>query len=621
MERRKVVSSSHRRVVAWVVLSFAISGAVSAQVDLSVDWAVGGHGSFIAAADYSPSGLEVVSGSPDGSVKRWTVATGALVDTIGLHQAPVTDVAWSPAGTKVASADASGLVSEWDLGGGAGLSMSTGDESIDAIAYSADAQKIYAAGGAGKVYVYSQGLLIDEIATVGSPLRSLAISPDDALLAGGTEDGTLYIWRTSDLEVEHQLTAPTLPVIGLSFSPDSNYVASCEDTRVRVFRVDTGFLSKDYDLTAVNVNAVEFTSNTEVLIATRVGTVKHRNLANGQDLYDIPVAGSVSSLRRSSDGTRFIAGHLGGRFSERQTNDGSVLSGFVEQGGSRYFAAVSADGSKVCSGAGNVLIEVRSTADGSLVSENFEFGTPGGMDVSYRRVEDACFVANGSAWVGACADGDLRFWRTSNGSLLTTISGNGSSATCVGLTSDDAHVIAGAVDGSITSYSTAGGAVDYSITAHSDWTNDLDISPDDQLLVTGGRDGEVRLFDSGDGSLIHDLGRHERGVACVRFSPDGLLIASGGHDGRIRIWDSSTGALVRAVVTGDSVVAALEFSPASDTLAASTAGRLRFFDVATGSDVTGSDVTGVLVSGIAWHGTRISLGRRDGTLVATSVMP
>ena len=62
---------------------------------------------------FSPDSKTLVSGSQDGTIKLWRVATGSHLLTLEGHQASVKSAAVSPDGTLLASASGDGTIRLW----------------------------------------------------------------------------------------------------------------------------------------------------------------------------------------------------------------------------------------------------------------------------------------------------------------------------------------------------------------------------------------------------------------------------------------------------------------------------------------------------------------------------
>ncbi|HEX4000596.1 MAG TPA: c-type cytochrome domain-containing protein [Pirellulales bacterium] len=78
----------------------------------------------------------------------------------------------------------------------------------------------------------------------------------------------------------------------------------------------------------------------------------------------------------------------------------------------------------------------------------------------------------------------------------------------------------------------------------------LDFSPDGRLLATGGgypsRSGELKIWNAADGSLVRAVpDAHSDTICAVRFSPGGKLLATGATDRTMRVFNVASGSLMK----------------------------------------------------------------------------
>lgn len=71
-----------------------------------------------------------------------------------------------------------------------------------------------------------------------APIRCMAVSPDERWLGFGTKDGAIHVYHAEDFSPHTVLSAHTLPVTSLLFSPDGAYLLSAaRDARMVVTEI------------------------------------------------------------------------------------------------------------------------------------------------------------------------------------------------------------------------------------------------------------------------------------------------------------------------------------------------------------------------------------------------
>jgi WD40 repeat protein len=207
------------------------------------------HYSAVTSVAFTPDGAAVVSGSHDHSVKRTSLATGAVewhvpgvfeqVNSMALSEDGSLLVTGSSDGRfarGMLSAGAKGIgpgvVRLWDLRTGRRLRR-LGDpaDQIMAVALSPDGQHVAAGGGSpdgkGVVHVWK--------ATTGAPIWSardhaaevlaIAFAPDGSSLASGSADGLIQLRDPQTGSVTRTLSGHERGATSLVFSSDSATLA------------------------------------------------------------------------------------------------------------------------------------------------------------------------------------------------------------------------------------------------------------------------------------------------------------------------------------------------------------------------------------------------------------
>ncbi len=120
---------------------------------------------------------------------------------------------------------------------------------VESIAFSPDG-RLLASGswdGTVKLWRVSDGRLVRTLTRGRVRVRSIAFSPDGRLLAAGTgfPDGTIKVWRVRDGKLLCTRRADPSAVWAIAFSPDGHFLASGgEHGTLKLWRVRDGKLLK-----------------------------------------------------------------------------------------------------------------------------------------------------------------------------------------------------------------------------------------------------------------------------------------------------------------------------------------------------------------------------------------
>ena len=185
------------------------------------DTVLQGHTAPIVALAVSPDGATLASAAWDNTVRLWPLAGGAPRVLEG-HTQNVNGVAFTPDGKSVVSASYDLTLRIWPLAGGA-PTIVTLPSPLSAVAVAPD--EIVAAGANGVVYFLNHaGEQRGEVQASPTPVISLSVSGDGALVAAAGIRGSVAVIERKERKLARTLVGPGLPVWSVAFLPDNRTI-------------------------------------------------------------------------------------------------------------------------------------------------------------------------------------------------------------------------------------------------------------------------------------------------------------------------------------------------------------------------------------------------------------
>jgi len=192
----------------------------------------------------SPNGETVASGSRGGMVKLWNIETRKVIARWTGHTKVVWSVCWSGNGRRVVSGSNDGTARMWDVESGETVlgPIKTGQEGIDAVAFSPDASN-FATGGyhedAIKIWDAKTGKLLSTLKQ-DSGVLCLVWTSDQKKLLAGDENGSITIFDTATWQQIAILENHINSVNDLSLFQNDRLLASASsDYTLRLWNLDT----------------------------------------------------------------------------------------------------------------------------------------------------------------------------------------------------------------------------------------------------------------------------------------------------------------------------------------------------------------------------------------------
>ncbi len=243
-----------------------------------------GHGGVVQDAAWSPDGSRIAS-CGWGAVQIWDAITGNVSLSYHGHTKPVNAVAWSPDGKRIASVSEN--VQVWDAASGKRFYTmgSPSNPLSEVVAWSPDGLYLATCPSSGfDVHVHnaSTGKSIFVYTGHSAEVGSVAWSPDGQLIASGSIDNTVRVWRLTGVSVS-DLTVYAYHGHGdsvnqVAWSPDSTRIASASgydpvgktDNTVQVWDATTGDNAYTYNGHSRPVTGVTWSPDGKYLASSSV---------------------------------------------------------------------------------------------------------------------------------------------------------------------------------------------------------------------------------------------------------------------------------------------------------------------------------------------------------------
>jgi WD40 repeat protein len=296
------------------------------------------------------------------------------------------------------------------------------------------------------------------------PIRMLAFSPDNLVLATAGDDQQIHTWNAESGTAIETFRGHKGPVFAVAFAGDKTLVSGAADR-----------------------SAVAWDLNAGWTLERTIGTGDNSS----------PISGRVNAVRFSPDGKRLATGGgeatRGGDIRIWQVADGKLTQSFTNVHSDEVFGLdFSADGKYLASSAADKFVKVLDLATGKVV-KTFEGHTHHVLGVSWKR--------DGRTLASAGADNVVKVWDFVTGERKKTIEGFGKEVTSISFIGITDQTLASSGDDQVRTVNENGEKI-RSFEGGTNFVNAASITPDGRIVIAGGQDSVLRVWNGTNANVI-----------------------------------------------------------------------------------------------------------------------
>ncbi|MBO3460805.1 tetratricopeptide repeat protein [Aetokthonos hydrillicola Thurmond2011] len=412
----------------------------------------------------------------------------------------------------------------------------------------------------------------------------VSFSPDNQLLASGSTDRTVKLWR-SDGGLLQTLNGHSDAVTSVSFSPDGKLLASASlDKTIRLWHRDS--INAEFDPWSYKtieghgdwVYSVNFSPDGKLLASGGKDASVKLWSSNGNRLKVLRGhTGWVNWVNFSPD-SQFLASASEDQTVKIWRRDGTLAQTLLGHSSGVTYVAFSPDGQMLATGSRDKTVKLWRREELKSSKNGFVFRLVRTLQHS-GTVWSLSFSTNGQNLATAGDDKKISLWNISERNSLEnrpyrTFKGHNDAIASVAFSPDNKLLASGSYDKSVKLWRLDPPKLSI-LKGHEDRVLSVAWSPDGKILVSGSRDRTLKLWQrysntSGvETRLYKTLLGHTDRVASVSFDPLGQMFVSGSYDKTLKLWRRD-GLFLKTLSGHSGSVMSVSFSPDGQLLASAS---------------------------------------------------
>ncbi|KJR43702.1 serine/threonine protein kinase [Candidatus Magnetoovum chiemensis] len=273
-----------------------------------------GHNSAVTSALFDPTGLYILSGCQDGTMRLWDTETASTIREFKMHSAPITSVAFNHDGSIMASSSLDRKIILWHTQTGEIIeTYHKHSDGVSKVIFSYNSSFILSSSYDGTLQLHNitTGDIDRVFKLIDTQIISCDLSPDMKYILSCGNNENVYLWDIEKENISSQFKIHNNISHCCRISNDMRYVIAGEfyEGKIHVWDLTTGKEIKTLKGHNGNINDLNVSPDGKFLISSSSDqTVRLWQLNTGLCLRTFSWhSGNINSVSFSKDGWQFLA--------------------------------------------------------------------------------------------------------------------------------------------------------------------------------------------------------------------------------------------------------------------------------------------------------------------------
>jgi len=244
------------------------------------------HHDALTSIAFSSDRSSIASAGRDNLIRVWSTGDGTeLVAGMG-HEGEADGAAFSGDGRMLVSGGRDRTVRLWDVSTTRHLQiLYSHDSEVSAVAFSKDGAYVASGGSRGTAVLHSLGAKRENITLTGHEDRvtDLIFLPQKTLASSG-QDGTLRFWDSRGTEV-HRIDDVKAPLTSLAISPNQDLLAGAQGQMARIWQIESRREVRRFHLAELTVSAAFSPDGGLLAVERQDGILELWEIASGEKVF------------------------------------------------------------------------------------------------------------------------------------------------------------------------------------------------------------------------------------------------------------------------------------------------------------------------------------------------